>query len=345
MSRANTENWPVLTIHGAPDPHLVAGIVGMVAVAAESDGNPPLSEQTLVNLRSPGANPDNLLTLAVFAPEETRQSASTADAGQGVPHPDVVGQDLTGLDLAGAAVVSLHPDGTGLLEIVVHPSYRNQGVGARLVETLRNGRGLQGINAWSHGNHEAAADIAKQYGYVPVRELWRMRLTKTSAALPGIQLPEGVRIRAFVPGRDEQAWLAANADAFAHHPEQGALTLGDLRARMSEPWFDPQGFLLAVDSQDRVLGFHWTKVHPRTGSHPAIGEVYVVGVTARAQGTGLGKALTIAGINHLRNAGLSAIMLYVDADNAPAVALYRKLGFTLWDSDIMYAPAEAVAPA
>ena len=116
------------------------------------------------------------------------------------------------------------------------------------------------------------------------------------------------------------------------------MTRADLEARMAEDWFDPSGFLLAVrESDGELLGFHWTKVHPRTGNHPAIGEVYVVGVTPQAQGSGLGKALTLAGINHLHESGLDAVMLYVDADNTPAVALYRKLGFVQWDVDVMYA--------
>ena len=114
------------------------------------------------------------------------------------------------------------------------------------------------------------------------------------------------------------------------------MTLADLKAREEEAWFDPEGFLLAVDADGTLLVYHWTKVHPKQGPHPAIGEVYVVGVTPDAQGSGLGKALTVAGIRHLQEKGLHAVMLYVDADNEAAVALYRKLGFVRWDTDVMY---------
>lgn len=320
MSPAHPENWPVLTAKGAADAQLLEDIRALAAASEESDGNPPLSEQTLVMLRSADtAGAHSVLTLALYSPDETSDPA-------------------TAQDLAGVAVVVEEPDGTGVVEVAVHPSYRNQGVADRLVGELRDTRGFAGLKAWSHGNHEAAAEIAARYGYAPVRELWKMRLASAAAELPDVPLPDGVAVRAFVPGRDEDAWLAANRAAFAHHPEQGNMTRADLDARMAEPWFDPAGFLLAVDAADRILGFHWTKVHPRHGEHPAIGEVYVVGVTPEAQGTGLGKALTVAGIRHLQRQGLHAVMLYVDADNIPAVSLYRRLGFSRWDVDVMYAP-------
>jgi mycothiol synthase len=319
MSPAHPENWPVLTLKGTVEGGLLRDIAALVVAAEESDGNPPLSEQTLVTLRAADSGDHSVLALALYAPDEASDPA-------------------TAQDLAGVAVVIDEPDGTGVLEIAVHPSYRNQGVGDRLVGELKIIRGFAGLNAWSHGNHEAAADLAARYGYGAVRELWKMRLMTASVALPEVKLPEGVRVRAFVPGRDEDAWLAANKAAFAHHPEQGNLTRADLDARMAEPWFDPAGFLLAVDAEDRILGFHWTKVHPRRGDHPMMGEVYVVGVTPEAQGSGLGKALTVAGIRHLQGLGLHAVMLYVDADNVPALALYRRLGFTRWDVDVMYAP-------
>lgn len=331
MSPAHPENWPVLAVKGTVDSKLLRDVAALVAAAEESDGNPPLSEQTLVTLRAADAGEHSVLALALYAPDDKLDPA-------------------TAQDLAGVAVVVEEPDGTGVLEIAVHPSYRNQGVGDRLVRELQSTRGFAGLKAWSHGNHEAAADLAARYGYGAVRELWKMRLMTATAALPEVRLPEGVQLRTFVPGRDEDAWLAANKAAFAHHPEQGNMTRADLDARMAEPWFDPAGFLLAVNAADRLLGFHWTKVHPRHGDHPAIGEVYVVGVAPDAQGSGLGKALTVAGIRHLQDLGLRAVMLYVDADNAPAVALYRRLGFTRWDVDVMYAPlphqnAPAVTPA
>jgi mycothiol synthase len=320
MTPAHPEKWPVHAVQGAVDRQLLKDCRDLLAAAEESDGNPSISEQTLISMRA-GDTPDHaLLTLALYAPDEDSDPSS-------------------GQDLAGFAAVVEEPDGTGVVEIAVHPSYRNQGVADRLVGALQDRRGFHGLKAWSHGNHEAAADLAARYGYVPVRELWKMRMTTAAADLPDVVLPEGVSIRAFVPGQDEEAWLAANRAAFVHHPEQGSLTRADLEARMAEPWFDPAGFLLAVNGEGRLLGYHWTKVHPQHGSHPAIGEIYVVGVTPEAQGSGLGKALTVAGIKHLQSLGLHAVMLYVDADNAPAVALYRRLGFTRWDMDVMYGPA------
>ncbi|MEB7503680.1 mycothiol synthase [Arthrobacter koreensis] len=321
MSENPLTTWPVLTTRGTPEESALRGILELAAAAAEADGNPPFSEQTLVDLRSSSADPDRVRVFLALTHDEHSDPA-------------------TAQELAGAAVLTLSADdGGGVLELVVHPNYRNKGVGTALAQAAREDAG-ENFKAWSHGNHEAAVKLAARFGFHPVRELWRMRLSHDalSQGLPAADLPEGVQLRPFVPGQDEEAWLAANAAAFAHHPEQGAMTRADLEARMAEDWFDPSGFLLAVrESDGELLGFHWTKVHPRSGSHPAIGEVYVVGVTPQAQGSGLGKALTLAGISYLHESGLDAVMLYVDADNTAAVALYRKLGFVRWDVDVMYA--------
>ena len=220
-------------------------------------------------------------------------------------------------------------------ELFVHPDARRHGLGAALAERLIEQVNVRPLRVWSHGDHPGAARIAEKFGFVRVRELLKMGLDFESAdtRLPVPTWPPGVRVRTFVPGQDEPDVVRVNHRAFHWHPEQGALTVDDLAAIEDEAWFDPDGFFLAVDAEDRLLGFHWTKVHNQT---PPVGEVYVVGVDPAAQGGGLGTALTLAGLHHLHRSGLSRVILYVESDNLPAMAVYTHLGFTTIETDVQY---------
>jgi mycothiol synthase len=136
-------------------------------------------------------------------------------------------------------------------------------------------------------------------------------------------------LRPFRVGRDEAEWLRVNAAAFASHPEQGRWTAADLAAREEETWFDPDVLLVAEDEAG-MLGFHWTKVEE------GVGEVYVLGVDPRAQGTGLGRTLTLAGLAHLAAHGIREVNLYADESNAKAVKLYRSQGFDIIRTDVQW---------
>jgi mycothiol synthase len=223
----------------------------------------------------------------------------------------------------------------GALDLAVAPTARGGGLGSALAAAALPAPGP--LTAWSHGNHPAAAALAARFGVARVRDLWVMR--RPLRDLPALgEPPEGTVVRTFRPGVDEDAFLALNAEAFAHHPEQGSLGRAALAERMSEPWFDPAGFFLAErpGTGDGLVGFHWTKVHD---AQPPFGEVYVVGVSPRAQGGGLGRLLTLTGLHHLASRGLGEVVLYVEADNAPAVAVYSRLGFThaAADTHVQYA--------
>ncbi|MBO4208293.1 mycothiol synthase [Micromonospora echinofusca] len=297
-------------------PAEVTEVLDLAGTATSADGAAPLAEHVLLRLRHPGA-PATHLTV--------RDPAGT---------------------LTGYAHLDLSAPGQGVpLELAVHPAHRHRGVGRALVETaLAASPGR--LHAWAHGDHPSAAALAVDLGFTRTRLLWQLR-RPLGADLPDPVLPDGVALRAFAPGVDDAAWLALNARAFADHPEQGRFDQEDLRVRMAEPWFDPAGFLLAVEaSTGRLLGFHWTKIHgpdPAAGAgathRPAagrIGEVYVLGVDPDAHRGGLGRALTSAGLAYLRAQGLDRVMLYVDDENARAVALYERLGFARWTAHVVY---------
>lgn len=233
--------------------------------------------------------------------------------------------------------------GEASLDLAVHPESRRRGVGTTLARAALSAGQAPGlpegrqVDAWSHADHPGAARLAERFGVPRERELKIMR-RDASLPLPATALPEGVRVRTFEDS-DAEALLKVNASAFAHHPEQGEMSLANLRERTSESWFDPHGLFLAVPDAPEpgdpaLLGFHWTKVH--RDEEPAYGEVYVVAVNPKAAGRGLGSALTNVGLQHLHDQGLGSVLLYVDGDNDPAIAVYTRQGFEVERTEVQY---------
>jgi mycothiol synthase len=243
-------------------------------------------------------------------------------------------------DVDGELVGYAHLDTSGdsfgrqVAELFVHPAHRRHGFGTAMVKSLPR----ENLRVWAHGDNPAAGWIAESAGLSRARELLILHADVKDADWPEPTPRDGVTLRAFVPGQDEQAVIDVNARAFDWHPEQGALTVDELRAEESEAWFDPEGFFLAEEA-GKVVGFHWTKVHPADpksfGGEP-VGEVYVVGVDPSAQGGGLGRALTLVGLRYLRDQGLGQVILYVEGDNKAALKLYERLGFTRYSVDVQY---------
>ena len=312
-----------ISVHGLLDEDESLAVRELVRAAADEDGVGPLSEHVMLHLRY-GGDP------------RARNLLLVSDG-----------------ELAGYA----HMDPTDPVEgpsgeLVIHPAHRRRGLGLRLLRALVAEAGDRPLRLWAHGDLPAATSLAAAAGFERVRSLWQMRRS-LQTRLDRPEIADGITVRTFVIGQDEDAWTELNARAFAHHPEQGAWTREDLDMREREPWFDPNGFFLA-ERDGKLAGFHWTKIHggaeaagasaaeeadsaPANPAHEPIGEVYVVGVAPEERGSGLGRALTLVGLRYLRDQGLLQVMLYVDESNTPAIRLYEALGFTHWDTDVMFA--------
>ncbi len=283
----------------------IAEVSDLLSAACANDGHRPLGEHKWLDLAEGGR--------AGFA--------------------GFVARDLSrGSALVGYAQLS-RGSSSWAIERVVHPSARSDDgavaidlVKAALREVAAQGGGH--VHLWvpkpDHGDDE----VARQAGLVPGRALYQMRVK-----LPAPAGSPSIITRAFEPGRDEERWLDVNNRAFAAHPEQGDWSLETLRRREAEPWFDPEGFLVFED-KGLLIGSCWTKVHD-DGAEP-IGEIYVISVDGRYQGKGIGHQLLLAGLEILAKRGLGTAMLYVDSTNAPAMSLYRAVGFTIDHVDRAY---------
>lgn len=221
-------------------------------------------------------------------------------------------------------------------ELAVAPANRNAGLGTELLRKVISGH-PESTLAWAHGDHPAARALASKFGFSPIRILLQLRTSDLNSVPtePGSDKdPVESRtdtsvLRSFQPGIDEIAWLDLNARAFASHPEQGKMTLDDLAARQAEVWFDPQDFLLLF-REESLAGFCWLKVAGE------VGEFYAVGVDPELQGAGVGIRLMSAGFARLQARKVRLAELYVEADNLPAMTLYRKFGFHEHSRDVQY---------
>ena len=256
------------------------------------------------------------------------------------PGPDSVGFVARGAPPDGPAIAFLHVRRSDtfaprqwVLGLVRDRSAADDAVVAALLKAADDhiaARGGGEATIWIFQPTPADDAVLESSGFSWQRDLYQMRVPLPIDEAP--KYADGVTVRTFEPGRDEAAWLEVNNRAFGNHPDQGGWVEETLRRRMAEPWFDPSFFILAFDA-DGLAGFDWLKVHEADGRDPRIGEIFVIGVDPSRQGQGYGRALALDGLARVAARGITTGMLFVDAANTGALALYRALGFTVHRTD------------
>jgi len=290
----------------------------LIVAAKAADGHEPFGEHKFLRLKR-GSD----LAIGVIAYEDKRLVG--------------YGHTLT-FDSAGERRVSC--------ELTVHPQFRRRGIGqtllSRIIEHARS-EGAQRVDLWAYNDSHASRAIASDFAFKETRRLLHMHRHPGPAPIPAPL--KGASVRPFQPGADDEMWLALNNRIFAGHPENGEWTMDDFRARLRQPWFDPED-LLILEIHGDPAGFHWLKVEEREGEG-RVGEVYVIGAAPEYHGRGLGRFLLAKGLTHLSKRNVDAVAVYVDQSNERAVALYESFEFHHHHVDVLYSltlPAEASPP-
>lgn len=305
----------LLTAVGPVTEQTAQAIRDLVSESAKESGVAPISEQPLLWLQDPRAHVAHILAICDNS-------------------------------LVAYAQADLSSNSEVTLELAVSTSHRDEQLERRLLEagSYVAEQNNADYSVWLHGPYTSFVPTLQEHGFRPVRSLSRRatalhivddapdpaapadpahNVSGRRHAAESSQSP--FTIRTFVPGQDDAAWVAVNADAFSWHPEQGRLTLKDLQARMKEPWFDPELFLVAesVDEPGALDGFAWLKIVPGSST----GEVYAIATAPRVRGRGLGKELFIQALELLHARGMATVDLYVESTNETAIALYDSFGF------------------
>lgn len=233
-----------------------------------------------------------------------------------------------------------HLDQTDLVsgpaaEIVVDPEFRNQGIAKLILRKIEELSNPKPLRLWAHGNVPAAKQFTKNLNYEPIREIIQLKLSLLNV-ISDLNFANEYKVSTYQGDEDNETILQINKNSFSKLPDQAAWNSQDLKLRLNEHWFDPEG-LLILRKDIAPVAFCWTKIHTHDeAEHQPLGEIYVLAVLPEFQNRGLGKQLMFWGLQHLRKKGLSEAILYVDAKNLKAMKIYQEIGFVHSGSDTLY---------
>lgn len=241
--------------------------------------------------------------------------------------PDPEGTVVVELDGGVVGYCTPHHD-----DLTVHPAYRRQGHGRRLIpaalDMLRR-RGRDVLQLYVPPHLPGSVAFAERLGFHYRSSLWRFELAP-GHPVPAPRFPAEVVTRCFDPAVDIDidAWVAFMLAAFEGHPTPMTWTPAVIAHVNASPDFDPSGILLVspADEPDRPVAFTRIELVPEeTGG--VNGDVGLIGVLPEWRRLGLGRELLRWGVTELRGRGAGLVELSVEASNERATTLYRAHGF------------------
>ncbi len=226
------------------------------------------------------------------------------------------------------------------LEGWVHPECRRNGIGTALLtaveSTVRRTEALPVIlTARCYNDIPGSEALFRLRGFQEIRRFYMMS-TQLHGRDYDVAAPPGITLRSFQPG-DLPGLVEADNEIFAEHWGSHPRPLQTWKREMIDlrP-HDPGLWVLAfagehrdrhADQADQIVGE--CLCHLSTQFGPTDGWISIVGVRKEWRGRGIGRAVLLQGLRNLQKAGFVTGSLHVDAENTPAVNLYRAVGMEI----------------
>jgi mycothiol synthase len=182
--------------------------------------------------------------------------------------------------------------------------------------------GVKRVRVHFSPGHELE-ELVAQRGYAYWRSSYTMEIDLADP--PHAQLPQGLELRTFRDGVDDDTLRAMLNDVFAEDPFWHGVSPSNFREfYLRARGYDPSLWFLAWEG-DQLAGFAVS--FPERSGDQELGWVATLGVAKAWRRRGLGEALLRTAFQALHARGLRRVGLGVDAENATgALRLYERAG-------------------
>lgn len=227
--------------------------------------------------------------------------------------------------------------GRVVMDVYVQPEFRRQGLGLKLVESVKVralSLGAQKIHALVDESNAGGREFLSRAAFKQVRKY--LVLERTQSKVAKVRSPfGGLQLGHFQAG-DEQRLADIQNLSFKgswgfcpNTAEEIGFFLALTMTRLEN--------IFVLRDRKEVVGYLWPQITEQIGAAGGNhGWIHMVGVRPELRGRGFGRNLILTGLAYFAEKEAKAVELTVDEKNQPAVKLYRSLGFKTKARKIWY---------
>lgn len=237
-------------------------------------------------------------------------------------------------------------DFSAYLYMRVHPEFEKTQLADEIIVWAENvvkqesqRLGLKGrLDGSERDFFNANREAYERNGYRINRYFFRMR-RDLSEPIPPLDFPTGYTLTNVKTKEDAVKWVDALNHSFIDHWNFHPAKIEDHLHWLQVPHYRPEHDLVAIAPDDTFGGICFCVVDPaeieRSGEKR--GWIGTLGTTRAHRKIGLGRAMLLAGLHHLKECGLDWVLLGVDAENpSGALGFYERYGFVRNETTVAY---------